>query len=184
MTNCSFSRRRVLDLGLAAAGAATLPRATFALSPAIIPPQPGDGLVPVLGSGHQPIREEAVIAGAPPTLAWPIDRRTGTVRSGAHFNQLLLLCLPVPAAGHDVGILAFSAICPHAGCIVSSWVAENSILLCPCHGSEYDPARAGAVVGGPAPRPLPHLPLAFDGGLVVVAGAFSAAIGGQTGRTD
>jgi rieske iron-sulfur protein len=184
MTNCIFSRRRVLDLGLAAAGAAALPRATLALSPTLIPPQPGDGLVPVFDSGHQPIREEAVIAGAPPMLTWPIDRRTGTVRSGAHFNQVLLLRLPMPVADHDAGILAFSAICPHAGCVVSSWIAESRILLCPCHGSEYDPARAGAVAGGPAPRPLPHLPLAFDGGLVVVAGVFSAAIGGETGRTD
>jgi rieske iron-sulfur protein len=184
MTNCIFSRRRVLDLGLAAAGAAVLPRAALALPPAIMPPQPGDGLVSVADSTHQPIREEAVIAGAPPVLAWPMDRHSGTVRSGAHFNQLLLLRLPTSAAGQGMGILAFSAICPHAGCIVSSWIAESHILLCPCHGSEYNPADAGAVVGGPAPRPLPHLRLDVDGGLLIVAGAFSAPIGGQTGRTD
>jgi rieske iron-sulfur protein len=184
MTNCIFSRRWVLDLGLAAMGAASLPRAARALSPAFVPPQPGDSLVSVADSMHQPIREEAVIAGAPPMLAWPMDRRNGTIRSGAQFNQLLLLRLPASATVQDVGILAFSAICPHAGCIVSSWIAERRIMLCPCHGSEYDPAAAGAVVWGPAPRPLPHLPLGLDGGLVVVAGAFSGPIGGQTGRTD
>ncbi|WP_406265655.1 Rieske (2Fe-2S) protein [Streptomyces sp. NBC_00191] len=47
---------------------------------------------------------------------------------------------------------AFSAICTHAGCTVNK-VADGTID-CPCHGSKYAIADA-AVVGGPAPRPLP-----------------------------
>ncbi|WP_328679530.1 Rieske (2Fe-2S) protein [Streptomyces sp. NBC_00322] len=47
---------------------------------------------------------------------------------------------------------AFSAICTHAGCTVNK-VADGTIN-CPCHGSKYAIADA-AVVGGPAPRPLP-----------------------------
>ncbi|WP_406305867.1 Rieske (2Fe-2S) protein [Streptomyces sp. NBC_00885] len=54
-----------------------------------------------------------------------------------------------PAAGD---FKAFSAICTHAGCTVNK-VADGTID-CPCHGSKYAIADA-AVVGGPAPRPLP-----------------------------
>jgi|HubBroStandDraft_3_1064219.scaffolds.fasta_scaffold36952_4 Rieske Fe-S protein len=46
----------------------------------------------------------------------------------------------------------FSAVCTHVGCILSE-VAEGTID-CPCHGSEFKITN-GAVVTGPAPRPLP-----------------------------
>jgi Rieske Fe-S protein len=47
---------------------------------------------------------------------------------------------------------AFSAVCTHMGCIVSS--ISNGTIDCPCHGSQYS-ISTGAVVGGPAPSPLP-----------------------------
>jgi Rieske Fe-S protein len=46
----------------------------------------------------------------------------------------------------------FSAVCTHVGCILSE-VADGTID-CPCHGSEFKITN-GAVVTGPAPRPLP-----------------------------
>jgi rieske iron-sulfur protein len=114
-----------------------------------------------------------------------MDRRTGLVRNAAKFNQVLLLRLAGDRdEAHGGELVAFSAVCTHAGCIVSAWRAADRVLLCPCHGSEYDPARAAAVVAGPAPQPLPSLPLAVVGGLVAVAGAFSAPPGGHTARTD
>jgi Rieske Fe-S protein len=48
---------------------------------------------------------------------------------------------------------------------------------CPCHDSEFDPADAAKVIGGPAPRRLPALPLKITDGYVVVAGAFSGRVG-------
>ena len=53
------------------------------------------------------------------------------------------------AAGHFV---AFDAVCPHAGCTVG-YSAANNLIVCPCHGSEFDPS-SGAVIAGPAPRGL------------------------------
>jgi Rieske Fe-S protein len=47
---------------------------------------------------------------------------------------------------------AFSAVCTHMGCIVST--ISNGTIDCPCHGSQYN-ISTGAVVGGPAPSPLP-----------------------------
>jgi Rieske Fe-S protein len=54
-----------------------------------------------------------------------------------------------PTAGE---FKAFSAVCTHMGCIVSQ--ISNGTIDCPCHGSQYSIAT-GAVVAGPAPRPLP-----------------------------
>jgi Rieske Fe-S protein len=47
---------------------------------------------------------------------------------------------------------AFSAVCTHQGCTVTS-VADN-VITCPCHASRFS-AKTGDVISGPAPRPLP-----------------------------
>ena len=60
------------------------------------------------------------------------------------------------------GIVAYSAICPHAGCEVSGWVAQQAVLECSCHDSRYNPRDAAAVIDGPTPRALPALPLAVS----------------------
>jgi Rieske Fe-S protein len=60
--------------------------------------------------------------------------------------------------------VAYSAVCTHQGCTVAY---KNGELACPCHGSVFDPANGGAVVNGPAQRPLPELPIKVRGGEVV-----------------
>jgi Rieske Fe-S protein len=47
---------------------------------------------------------------------------------------------------------AFSAVCTHMGCTVNQ--IANGRIDCPCHGSEYS-ITDGAVLAGPAPKPLP-----------------------------
>ncbi len=54
-----------------------------------------------------------------------------------------------PSAGE---FKVFSAVCTHMGCIVNQ-IADGRID-CPCHGSEYS-ITDGAVLAGPAPKPLP-----------------------------
>jgi hypothetical protein len=185
MAKMVVSRRGLLDVGLGAATAVMIPAAGEAADGRSLGPQLGDALVAVGDAAHSPLRPGAVRRGAPPVLTWPMDPKTGLVRNGAVFNQLLLLRLEGDRdEAHGGRLVAFSAICTHAGCVVSSWLAANRRFLCPCHGSEYDPARAAAVVAGPAPLPLPRLPVAVADGLIVVAGPFSAAPGGHTARTD
>ena len=53
-------------------------------------------------------------------------------------------------------VVAFSRVCTHEGCLVQ-WDSGNSILVCPCHGAEFDPAQNGKVLRGPAYQPLPSV---------------------------
>lgn len=62
-------------------------------------------------------------------------------------------------------IFAFSAICTHERCTVAPGDGE---LRCPCHASRYD-LTTGAVLGGPAPAPLPSIPVTVEDGTVVTA---------------
>lgn len=68
--------------------------------------------------------------------------------------------LAQPAEGTVVG---FSAICTHQGCVVAPDGAE---FACPCHGSRFAIAD-GAVLNGPALRPLDAVAVSVDGESVV-----------------
>jgi thiosulfate dehydrogenase [quinone] large subunit len=50
----------------------------------------------------------------------------------------------------DGSLRAFSAVCTHAGCTVGY---QGGVIICPCHGGEYD-AQTGEVIAGPPPSPL------------------------------
>ena len=65
--------------------------------------------------------------------------------------------------GEDDTVHGFSAICTHQGCPVSS-VTQGQII-CPCHGSRFD-AQTGAVLAGPADRPLPPVSVVVRDGIV------------------
>jgi thiosulfate dehydrogenase [quinone] large subunit len=65
----------------------------------------------------------------------------------------------IPSSG-DPGIVihtdnayfAYDAVCPHAGCTVG-YYAANDMIVCPCHGSEFN-VMTGDVIEGPAPHGL------------------------------
>jgi ubiquinol-cytochrome c reductase iron-sulfur subunit len=76
------------------------------------------------------------------------------------------------------GNLCYSKICTHAGCPVGLFVQELHQLQCPCHQSAFDVLDGAQVVFGPAPRPLPQLPIEADAeGFLVARGDFSAPVG-------
>ncbi len=60
-----------------------------------------------------------------------------------------------PKAGQ---FLAFDAVCPHAGCTVE-YDPSAALLVCPCHGSQFN-AATGAVEVGPAATGLNRITIA------------------------
>jgi rieske iron-sulfur protein len=94
-------------------------------------------------------------------------------------DNLVELVRIAQGSGTD-GLVAFSAICTHLGCSVIAQPNPEGIIVCPCHGSMYDPAHDAKVVHGPAPRPLPSLPITLGAnGAVAADGGFSGPVGPQ-----
>lgn len=76
------------------------------------------------------------------------------------------------------GHVAYSKICPHAGCPISLYEQQSHNLLCPCHQSTFDMANDAKVTFGPAARPLPQLRIAADqNGYLYAVGPYSQAVG-------
>lgn len=59
------------------------------------------------------------------------------------------------------GIRAYSAICPHLGCVVT-WNDLIGAIHCPCHDGRFNPST-GAVTSGPPPGPLPPITVSVEG---------------------
>jgi rieske iron-sulfur protein len=143
----------------------------------------GDMFVPIDGAGQGAMEPRDVPISGQPIFAWPIEPATRLVRNGSRLNKVLLLRLdPATLEGatrdHAAdGVVAYTAICPHTGCDVTDWLAEPRLLECPCHNSQYNPRADGALVAGPAPRPLPALPLKIADGKLMVAKPFTSRVG-------
>lgn len=178
-----LARREALALGVAlgccggVAQAQTQPQTPPA--PRSMRPQGGDLLVravaaPAGGAGDV-LRLEDLVRDAPQVMAWAKDPASGTVRDGSRLNQVLLLRLDPDSLDAETrarsaeGVVAYSSTCTHQLCPVSEWRQDAGVLHCPCHQSEFDPRAGGKVVGGPALRRLPPLPLRVgaEGGLEV-----------------
>lgn len=126
----------------------------------------------------------AALAGSPPRSAiTPRAAGSAGSESGAAANSATsgtpiatLSQVPVGAAigfsdpgvgpaalvrlGQDT-VVAYSRVCTHAGCLVG-YDPSSRLLVCPCHGAEFDPARQGEVVAGPAPSPLAPVHVEVD----------------------
>ncbi|MFL5822882.1 MAG: Rieske (2Fe-2S) protein [Solirubrobacteraceae bacterium] len=109
-------------------------------------------------------------------------------------SGLLVIKLPqqyihLPADRRDwapQGILAFSKICPHAGCAISEYryplypngPQQQPAFTCPCHYSTFLPGRGGELIYGPAGRELPQLPVMIDSqGYLAAGGPFREDVG-------
>jgi Rieske Fe-S protein len=175
------TRRELLGLAALIGSNFTLTTTPARADPADERPQAGDQLVAVAAAESVALSASDVPSAQ--ILAWPMEPASKLVRNGSRLNKILLvrldpatLAAPTRERAAD-GVVAYSAICPHAGCEVEGWVAEQSILECPCHNSRYDPYNAAAIVEGPTTRPLAALPLKVANGKLTVAGPFIGRLG-------
>jgi rieske iron-sulfur protein len=146
-------------------------------------PRKGDWLVQVDDESKKPLTGADIKLGEKPVIVYPYDPAAKAVRDSTRLNRILLVKLEADtldtatAARAADGIVAYSAFCTHQGCDVNSWVAAEKVLLCFCHFSKFAPHEEAAVVGGPAPRPQPALPIKLEGGKLVVADGFNTPPG-------
>jgi rieske iron-sulfur protein len=150
---------------------------------AMLRPQAGDWLVKIGDAELMPLAPEAIPFAAQQTMAWAMDPRSRIVRSGSRLNRVLLLRFDPDTLAADTraraagGVVAYTAICTHNGCELTDWLGEDQTLSCPCHATKFDPKNGARVIDGPAPRPLPALPLALAEGRLVVSRSFTTRVG-------
>jgi rieske iron-sulfur protein len=149
-------------------------------------PQPGDHFVFLAGPKKGgPARSDDLEPGGPQVQAYPADPN-GTVRDGTPFNLVILVRVGSDGLNEETrarsadGVVAYTGICTHQACPVNMWSEDKKAMVCSCHGSTYNPKDNAEVIFGPAPRPLPALPLKSENGLLLVAGGFIGRVGGET----
>jgi len=166
--------------------------AVFALSQVVLlgalGPWPGDSLTTtgwrkgrrLVTEDGQPIDSKTALATGGFIVAFP---EGGEDKAN---SQVVLLHFVngdfVPQQGRESwspdDFVAYSRVCTHAGCPVAEYLDEAQKLVCPCHQSEFDLLHGAKVIGGPASRPLPQLPLAVDAqGYLVAQSDFTEDVG-------
>jgi rieske iron-sulfur protein len=152
-------------------------------------PKKGDLLISEDERAGDVIKPDDLKPGEPPLHAWPKDPKTSVVRNGSRLNEILVLRLDPAEMDEQTrsrsadGIVAYSAICTHAGCSVTGWLksetGDKDVLKCFCHNSEFNPREGAQVVFGPAPRRLAALALAIADGSLTIAATFVGKVGAQ-----
>ena len=65
------------------------------------------------------------------------------------------------------GVFAYQTICTHEGGL-AKFLAPRKLMVCDVHNASFDPFKKGAVVSGPATKPLPTVKVAVKSGWVVL----------------
>ena len=130
---------------------------------------PGE-MITVIPEGFQDNPDALAKAGvilikfAPGQMSWPDRYEGGTLVASMNWTI--------------DNIVAYSKICTHVGCPVALYEQTTHHILCPCHQSTFDAANGAWVIFGPAPRPLPQLPLMLDSdGYLAAASDFTQPVG-------
>ncbi|MFJ5922016.1 ubiquinol-cytochrome c reductase iron-sulfur subunit [Kitasatospora sp. NPDC092948] len=150
MVEDAVRRRALLDGGIAAVaiGGAGL------LSGSLTAAFGRDELTPAAAPGAAaPAPQAAGPAPTVPAAQVPVGG-SATVKDPASGDAVYIV---QPTAGRYT---ALSSVCTHSGCAVNP--PKDGQLYCPCHGSRFD-AATGAVINGPAVKPLPTYAVSRNG---------------------
>ena len=122
-------------------------------------------------TGCETYNSNTGLAGAPP----PQSSAAGAASSGnGNAPAVLTTTSDVPVGGgtiltdkrivitqpHAGTFDAFTAVCTHEGCIVTT--VSGGTINCPCHGSKFSITN-GSVVNGPATSPLAPVSIKVQG---------------------
>ena len=159
-----ITRRDFIKIGSATAST-TL--ASGLMPAAAAPPAPKTDAYPVTNVADLP----SIKVDTPVPFTYPDEN-----------SPAVLLRLKQPAAG-GVGpgnaIVAYSMLCTHKRCPVS-YRPERKLLICPCHWSSFDPAKAGQMVIGQGSQALPQIALRVNGNTVQAIGIEGLIYGRHT----
>jgi len=120
------------------------------------------------------------LAGAPPAQNTPAASAGSSGSGSGSAPAVLASTSDVPVGGgtiltdkrivitqpHAGTFDAFTAVCTHEGCIVTT--VSGGTINCPCHGSKFSIAN-GSVVNGPATRPLAPVSIKVQGTSIIQA---------------
>jgi Rieske Fe-S protein len=122
------------------------------------------------------------LAGAPPAQNTPAASAASSGNGAGNGNapDVLASTSDVPVGGgkiltdkkivitqpHAGTFDAFTAVCTHQGCIVTT--VSGGTINCPCHGSKFSIAN-GSVVNGPASSPLAPVSIKVQGTSIIQA---------------
>jgi ubiquinol-cytochrome c reductase iron-sulfur subunit len=126
----------------------------------------------LVDSNGRPVNKGTLVVGGIMTV-YPAGTQNTT--RGQAVDQTVLIRVQdfnlVTAKGREswapAGYVAYSKLCTHLGCPVGLYEQQLQLLVCPCHQSMFNVLNGAIPQFGPAPRPLPQLPLYFgsDGNL-------------------
>jgi arsenite oxidase small subunit len=110
----------------------------------------------------------------PVSFAYPLEDQPNVLLDFGH---------AVPkGVGPKRSIVAYSLLCQHMGCPVE-YRRTTREFVCPCHQTQYDPERLGAIIQGLALRPLPRILLAVRAGAVWATGVDGLIYGYRSNLT-
>lgn len=75
----------------------------------------------------------------------------------------------IAVANVDGAFYAFGDTCTHMACSLAGGDLEETTVICPCHGSEFD-VRSGDVLQGPAREPVETYETRVEDGSLEVKG--------------
>jgi Rieske Fe-S protein len=120
------------------------------------------------------------LAGAPPAQNSPAASGGSSGTGAGNAPDVLTSTSDVPVGGgkiltdkkivitqpHAGTFDAFTAVCTHQGCIVTT--VSGGTINCPCHGSKFSIVN-GSVVNGPAASPLAPVSIKVQGTSIIQA---------------
>ena len=166
MTTNSIDRRTALrgaavvaaGATLAACGSSSTTTSAASSSPASVPSVDPTTTFDEIG-GATPASAMATASNAA-AAGNGVGSAAGIPVGGGAIFETAKLVVTQPTAGT---YKAFTAVCTHQGCIVST--ISNGSIICPCHGSTYS-LKDGSVINGPATKPLAEEKITVTGGTI------------------